>query len=209
MIFKHISGSSWSGSSAKQIDLEREKETTESSEIGSSLMIVRDRQYVQRHQPQSVSYSWPNLGQSLAKNGCAAVCRRRDIIKVFSAVSVKNLEAIWQNRLKSLPVCNYPPPIKHISSYDPAIRSEKMQPKNKKGVIVVNKYYNGTIIAGCINLFEGDQFKEGPAACYSETNADPMGGDPMVTSETGEVVAKTMSPNDIVVTKTVSLQIGD
>ncbi|VDO66696.1 unnamed protein product [Heligmosomoides polygyrus] len=32
--------------------------------------------------------------------------------------------------------------------------------------IVVNRFFNGTIIAGCINLHEGDEFKEGPAVCH-------------------------------------------
>ncbi|KAK6044093.1 putative acyl-CoA thioesterase II, partial [Cooperia oncophora] len=35
-------------------------------------------------------------------------------------------------------------------------------------MIVVNKYFNGTIIAGCINLHGDDKFHEGPAACYRE-----------------------------------------
>ncbi|VDL72046.1 unnamed protein product [Nippostrongylus brasiliensis] len=32
--------------------------------------------------------------------------------------------------------------------------------------IVVNKFFNGTIIAGCINLYKDDTFKEAPSACY-------------------------------------------
>ncbi|KAK6737456.1 hypothetical protein RB195_019889 [Necator americanus] len=34
--------------------------------------------------------------------------------------------------------------------------------------IVVNQFYNGTKIAGCLDLYEGDTFKEGPAICYRE-----------------------------------------
>ncbi|KJH50191.1 hypothetical protein DICVIV_03630 [Dictyocaulus viviparus] len=32
----------------------------------------------------------------------------------------------------------------------------------------VNKYFNGTIIANCLQLHEGGQFDEGPAVCHRE-----------------------------------------
>ncbi|KAL6735923.1 hypothetical protein Aduo_006322 [Ancylostoma duodenale] len=36
--------------------------------------------------------------------------------------------------------------------------------------IVVNAFYNGTKIAGCLDLHEGDNFKEGPAICYRQAH---------------------------------------
>ncbi|PIO62573.1 hypothetical protein TELCIR_15865, partial [Teladorsagia circumcincta] len=67
-------------------------------------------------------------------------------------------------------------------------------------------YNNSNSLGGALDT---SKLTGGDTAKPNETNADPVDGDPMVTSETGEFVAKTMSPNDIVVTKTVSLQIGD
>ncbi|XGW07709.1 hypothetical protein V3C99_010680 [Haemonchus contortus] len=144
-------------------------------------------------------------------------------------------------------------------------------------IIVVNKYFNGTIIADCIRLHDGDNFEEGPAACYREdhrtscacTTKDrcndptspisdftftekpilkgyqftPMvggGGSPegmnpdtslvngadvaqpnetdadsaesiptTILEEAAELLTTKAAPHDVIVTKTVSLQIGD
>ncbi|VDM58854.1 unnamed protein product [Angiostrongylus costaricensis] len=45
------------------------------------------------------------------------------------------------------------------------VEEQNEEPGRCGGEVVVNKHFNGTIIANCLQLHDGDQFTEGSAIC--------------------------------------------